>query len=483
MTGDGLDVVVVGSGPNGLAAAVTLARAGLRVQVREAETVSGGGTRTLPLPGESSAGDGVAHDLCSAVHPLAAASGFFAEFDLAARGVEFVVPPVSYAHVFDGSATAIAYRDLDRTVTGLGRDGPAWRALFEPLVEHAPQILELIFYRRVPSPRLIRAVPALGLMLSQDTPPWSLSWRAEAAPALLTGVAGHAGSPIPGLVSAGTLLMLGLLGHHTGWPIPVGGSRAISAALEADLVGHGGTVRTGAPVDSSRQLPPARAYVFDTDPTGVAQILGAGVSRAVDGPGGVGVAKVDFELTGPVPWADPELGQTSTVHLGGRRRVLARREGALRRGAGGHGLILASDPAAFDTSRIVEGRRPLWTYAHVAYGSTEDVGAAVQREIEAAAPGFGDRVATRRTIPASAMGGHNRNYRGGDIALGLRSWPDIAFGTTRRLNPYTTPRDDVFCCSAATPPGPGVHGICGHRAALTVLRKRFGIRQNPDLSP
>jgi phytoene dehydrogenase-like protein len=485
--GDGNDVVVVGSGPNGLAAAVTLARAGLRVQVLEAEETSGGGARTLPLDPGSHAGRPagsrqVAHDLCSAVHPLVAGSRFFTEFDLASRGVDFVVPPVSYAHVLDGR-TAIAYRDLDRTIAGLGRDGPAWEALFRPLVDDAPQILDVLFYRRLPDPRLVRAVPALGLVLSQGTLPWRLSWRGQAAPALLTGVAGHAGSRIPGVVSGGTLLVLGLLAHRTGWPIPVGGSRTITAALETDLTVHGGTIDAGRRIHTFSQLPPARAYLFDTDLSSMASILGARNGQPRRRTAGVGVAKIDFELSGPVPWAEPELGQASTVHLGGSQPELTAKEKSLRCGAAGHGLILASDPASFDPTRVVAGRRPFWTYAHVAYGSAEDVGAVVQAEIERAAPGFGDLVLTRRTIPAARLPEHNANYRGGDIALGFRSWADYAFATTRRLDPYTSWRDDVFCCSAATPPGPGVHGISGHRAALTVLRKRFGIRESPDLSP
>jgi phytoene dehydrogenase-like protein len=479
---DRTDAVIVGSGPNGLAAAVVLARSGLRVRVLEAENTSGGGARTLPLDPGRHGGKQVGHDLCSAVHPLAAGSRFFTEFDLASRGVEFVVPPVSYAHVLDGR-TAIAYRDLDRTVAALGRDGPAWEALFRPLVDHARDILDLFCYRRILGPGLVHAVPALGLTVSQGTLPWRLSWRDRAAPALLAGVAGHAGSPIPGIVSGGTLMLLGLLAHRTGWPIPVGGSRAITAALEQDLTAHGGAIDTGRRIDTFEQLPAARAYLFDTDVSGLASILGVHHRRPRRRAAGVGVAKVDFELSGPVPWTNPELGHAGTIHLGGSQPELVGKEKALRSGVAGHGLILASDPAAFDPSRIVEGRRPCWSYAHVAYGSAEDVGDAVQAEIERAAPGFGDLVLARRTIPAARMPDHNANYRGGDIAVGFRSWADYAFGTVRRLNPYTTWREDVFCCSAGTPPGPGVHGISGHRAALTVLAKRFGIRDAPDLSP
>jgi phytoene dehydrogenase-like protein len=320
-------------------------------------------------------------------------------------------------------------------------------------------------------------------VVSQGTRTWQLSWRDQAAPALLTGVAGHAGSRMPGIVSGGTLAVLGLLAHRTGWPIPIGGSRAITAALEHDLTIHGGTIETGHRVTAFRRLPAARAYLFDTDLSGMASILGKHNRQPRRRTAGVGVAKVDFELSGPVPWADPELAQASTIHLGGSHPELTEKERSLRSGAGGHGLILASDPACFDPSRIVAGRRPFWTYAHVAYGSAEDVGAAVQREIERAAPGFGDLVLARRTIPAARMPDHNANYRGGDIADGFRSWADYIFGTGRRLNPYTTWRDDMFCCSAGTPPGPGVHGIGGHCAALTVLRKRFGIREDPDLSP
>lgn len=479
------DVVVVGSGPNGLAAAVVIARAGLAVEVFEAQDTIGGGARTLELD----LAPGVRHDVCSAVHPMAVASPFFREFDLAARGVEMRYPAISYAQPLDGGRAGIAYRDLNRTADGLGADGPAWRKMFRPLVEDIDGVVELSAsdLRRIPSSPVTAARTGLAI-LSQGTPLWNRRWRTDVAPALLTGVAAHAITPMPSL-AAGASLVLAVLAHQPGWPLPVGGSQAIVDALVADLKAHGGMITTGVEVTELAQLPTAQAYLFDTTPSALVRIAGDQLPTryrrsAARFRHGNAAAKVDFVLSGPVPWAYPEVGQAGTIHVGGSRAEMAAAEGAVH--AGRHAdrpMVLVSDPTVMDPDREVAGLRPLWTYAHVPAGSTMDVGGAVQAQLERFAPGFGDVVVARRTIPAADMERHNANYIGGDIAAGaITPWQLLA-RPVPRWNPYRTPIPGVYLCSASTPPGPAVHGMCGLHAAKRALRDRFGVRRLPSLAP
>jgi phytoene dehydrogenase-like protein len=479
------DVVVVGSGPNGLAAAVVIARAGLAVEVFEAQDTIGGGARTLELD----LAPGVRHDVCSAVHPMAVASPFFREFDLAARGVEMRYPAISYAQPLDGGRAGIAYRDLNRTAEGLGADGPAWRKMFRPLVEDIDGVVELSAsdLRRIPSSPVTAARTGLAI-LSQGTPLWNRRWRTDVAPALLTGVAAHAITPMPSL-AAGASLVLAVLAHQPGWPLPVGGSQAIVDALVADLKAHGGMITTGVEVTELAQLPTAQAYLFDTTPSALVRIAGDQLPTryrrsAARFRHGNAAAKVDFVLSGPVPWAYPEVGRAGTIHVGGSRAEMAAAEGAVH--AGRHAdrpMVLVSDPTVMDPDREVAGLRPLWTYAHVPAGSTMDVGGAVQAQLERFAPGFGDVVVARRTIPAADMERHNANYIGGDIAAGaITPWQLLA-RPVPRWNPYRTPIPGVYLCSASTPPGPAVHGMCGLHAAKRALRDRFGVRRLPSLAP
>ena len=474
-----VDVTIVGSGPNGLTAAVILARAGLSVQVFEAQSTLGGGSRTLPDPEFS----GISHDICSAIHPLALASPFLAEFDLRAHGVELAVPEVSYGNPLPDGPAAIGYRDIDRTCLELS-DGASWRHLLGPLAERSPGVVELLLgdKRSVP-PDLVAAVHVARRILEQGTPAWGLL-RGTDARALFSGVAAHVISRMPSLVCGGAGLMLATLAHSVGWPVPVGGSQAIADALIADLRAHGGMLTTDAPVTT----PPRGVVLYDTSPTTLLDIYGDRIPRRYEkalrnysfGPG---VAKVDFVLSGDIPWTDPRLAQAPTLHLGGTRENMAVAEKEIA--AGRHAdwpMVLAALPHLADPSRVDEaGRRPLWSYAHVPFGSPVDQTEAVTRIFERFAPGFRDLVVAVRSTPANRLADHNANLVGGDIGVGGNNMFSAITGPALRFNPWSTPMSGVYLCSSATPPGGGVHGMAGYYAARTVLKREFGIKNLPAL--
>ena len=477
----GVDVTVVGSGPNGLAAAVICARAGLSVRVIEAQPTLGGGARTLPDPEFS----GVVHDICSAVHPLALASPFLAEFDLPARGVRLSVPEVSYGNPLPDRAAAIGYHDLERTCAEL-EVGASWQRLFGPLVEHSDGALGFFLGdKRSLPPDLVTTVRAGLRVLAQGSPAWGLL-RGDDARALFTGVAAHTISTMPSLVSAGAGLMLATLAHTVGWPIPVGGSQAIPDALMDDLRAHGGTITAGQEVTE----PPGGVVLYDTAPTALLSIyrdaVPARYAKALRryrfGPG---VAKVDFVLSDEIPWKDQRLARATTLHMGGSRSQMAHAE--RQAAAGTHPewpMILAALPHLADPNRVdAQGRRPLWTYAHVPSGSSIDQTETVTAVFERFAPGFRDIVVAARSIPAAQLADHNANYVGGDIGVGGNTLYHALAGPTPRVNPWATPIPKVYLCSSATPPGGGVHGMAGYYAARTVLRKEFGMKQLPRLSP
>ncbi|MBY0286190.1 MAG: NAD(P)/FAD-dependent oxidoreductase [Mycobacteriaceae bacterium] len=476
-----MDVTVVGSGPNGLAAAVICARAGLSVQVFEAQPSLGGGARTLADPdfGE------VSHDVCSAVHPLALASPFLAEFDLPSRGVDLNVPAVSYANPLPGEPTAVGYHDLDRTCAEL-LHGDSWRRLLGPLTKRDEGVVDLLLGDKRSIPRdLIAAAYLARNMLEQGTPLWGRLTGADAR-ALFTGVAAHAINRMPSFVTTGAGLMLATLAHTVGWPIPVGGSQAIPDALIADLRAHGGVIAVGEEVTE----PPGGVVLFDTAPTALLSIyrnaVPARYAKALQhyrfGPG---VAKVDFVLSDEIPWADPRAAEAPTLHMGGSREQMAHAEKEIA--AGRHPewpMVLASLPHLADPNRIdAQGRRPLWTYAHVPHGSPVDQAETITQIFERFAPGFRDVIVAVRSVPASRLAEHNANLVGGDIGVGGNTLLHALTGPTPRLNPWATPIPKVYLCSSATPPGGGVHGMAGLYAARTMLRREFGIKTLPSLSP
>lgn len=473
---------IVGAGPNGLAAAVILARAGIQTTVFERSAHVGGGARTaeLTLPGYR-------HDVGSAVHPLAVSSGFFRRFQLDKR-VELRTPERSYGHPLDGRPAAIAYRSLDRTAHELGADGAAWRRLFAPLVDRAAQVAQFTGSTLVQVPRHTVAAALFGLRsLEQGTPVWNARWRDAAAPALLTGVAAHSVQPMPSLSTAGTAMSLATAGHAGGWPIPVGGSQAIIDALVDDLLAHGGTIEAGTEINSLAELPPSDIVLLDLTPRALVRLAGEALPdryrRALlDYRYGPGIAKVDFALSGPVPWSDSELRLTPTLHLGGTRERIAASEAAVA--AGRHSddpYVLVSQPSILDDSRAPAGHQVLWAYTHVPSGSTVDQTEAITRQIERWAPGFRDVILGSTSATAAQMQVENPNYIGGDIAMGAATMWQLAARPTLSREPWRTPVPGLYLCSSATAPGPGVHGLSGAYAARSALRHEFGLDTLPYL--
>lgn len=483
----GMDVAVVGSGPNGLAAAVTLARAGLRVEVFEAAGTPGGGLRGVPLFDSE-----IIHDICAAVHPMATSSRFFREFDLAARGVELLAPEASYAHPLDGGRTAVAWRDLDATCDRLGPDGPRWRRLMEPLLDHSESVTDLLLsgQRSLPGPRAasllaIRTLAhgtRLGIRLAGG------QFATEEAGALLAGVEAHALGRLPSLPGGAVAMLLGHLAHGPGWPLPRGGSRTIAAALLADLAAHGGVCRTGHEITDLRELSGARAVFLDTAPAGLLRLAGDRLPRGYArqlarfryGPA---AGKADFLVSEPIPWAAPDTGRAGTVHLGGTREQIHRQETANARGtADGEPFVLVVDPAVADPGRARPGRRPVWAYAHLPAGDNRDPARLIRERIEAYAPGFTDTIVAERTVSGAGFEQYNPNYVGGDIGAGAMTLRQSLFRPAVQWDPYRTPLPGVYLCSAATPPGPSVHGMCGYLAARSALRREFRLPV-PALGP
>lgn len=484
MHGD-TDAIVVGSGPNGLAAAVTLAAAGLRVLVIEGAATTGGGCRTeeLTLPG-------FRHDVCSAAHPLAVASPFFRRFDLAARGVRLVHPEVVFAHPLDGGRAGVITRSVRETASRLGGDAGSYRRLMGPLASGCDAVVAAILSSmRRPPTRYSPGLAVLALNGLRSAASLARRFRTQEARGLVAGAAAHAMMPLTAAPTGGVGLMLTGLGHAVGWPLVAGGSAGITDAMARAVVAAGGRIETGRRVRSLRDLPSARAVLLDVSPRSLLTIAGerlprryaAALGRFRYGPG---VCKLDFALAGPVPWANGDCRRAGTLHLGGTFEEIAAAESAVDSGRHpGSPYVLVVQAGVADQTRAPAGRHTLWAYCHVPAGSDVDMTGPVEAQIERFAPGFRDLVLARHCRTAAAQEAHNPNYVGGDIAAGMQTVRQTVLRPVPRWNPYRTPARGVYLCSSSTPPLPGVHGRCGELAALTALRDVFGVRHPPDIGP
>ena len=466
------DAVIVGSGPNGLAAGITIAQAGRSVLILEAKDTIGGGTRTkeLTIPR-------FRHDVCSAVHPLALASSFFRSLDLGPHGLEWVHPPIPLAHPLNDGPAALLERSVEATAEGLGPDANRYRRLIGPAVRDWDKIvLELLKplgFPRSPLPLLLfgsRAMrSAVGLARS-----WFNAGRAQA---LFAGNAAHAIFPLQRLSSAGFGLMLSISAHAVGWPIARGGSQAIADALASRFVSLGGKIRVGAPVSSMSDLPKASAVLFDVTPRRLAEIAGSifpasYLERLRKHQYGSGVFKVDWALSGPIPWSDPHCAQAGTLHLGGSLEEIAAAELDVWRGIiPEKPFVLLSQPSLFDSTRAPEGFHTAWAYCHVPNGCAADVTQRIEAQVERFAPGFRSLILERHAMSPSEMETYNANYVGGDIAGGVQSFRKLFVMPLGRWRAYSTPVKGIYICSSSTPPGAGVHGMCGHLAAKLALKQ------------
>ena len=470
------DAIVVGSGPNGLAAAVTLARAGLRVHVIEGAGTPGGGCRTeeLTLPG-------FWHDVCSAVHPLAGVSPFFTGIDLAARGVRLLTPKVAFAHPLDGGRAGAVAGSVDETAGGLGPDGATYRRLLGPLVRDMPLTLPTILGPLRSVPRHPLAMARYGLPGLLPASVLARQFREEEAKVLVAGTAAHATLPLTApLTSAFGALFL-MTAHTVGWPVVDGGSARIIDALTGELTSLGGRVETGRWVPALDSLPQARAVLLDVTPRQFVALAGdrlpARERRALErfryGPG---ACKVDWALSGPVPWEAAACREAGTVHVGGTFAEVARSESDVA--AGRHPefpFCLVAQAGVVDPGRAPAGKQTLWGYCHVPSGSTVDMSGRIEAQIERFAPGFRDLILARSVRTAADMERYNPNDVGGDVSGGAATLWQTFFRPTPRWNPYRTSLRGVYLCSSSTPPGGGVHGMCGSWAARTALAD-LGVR-------
>ncbi len=473
---DGYDAVVVGSGPNGLAAAITLARAGCSVLLLEANHSLGGGLRSaeLTLPG-------FLHDVCSAVHPLAIGSPFFGSLPLERFGLEWIQPDIPLAHPLEDSRAVCLLRDLGETATRLGGDARAYRNLFQPLVRDWPELAMEFLQPMLHFPRHPIALARFGL--GAICPANFLAralFKTEETRALFAGIAAHSFLPLESAASAAFGLVLGMAGHAVGWPMPRGGSQAIARALAAYFRELGGEIENDRRIDSLGEIPKARAILLDVSAWQLARLAGDQLptsyrARLQNFRRGPGVFKIDYALSEPIPWRAAECRRAGTIHLGGTLAEIAAGERAVARGEHPRQpFVLLAQQSLFDETRAPRGCQTLWAYCHVPNGSTVDMSERIEEQIERFAPGFRDGILARHSSNTAELEKSNANLAGGDINGGAANLAQLLARPVLGPTPYRTPLRGVYLCSASTPPGGGVHGMCGYHAARAALREVFG---------
>lgn len=469
------DAVVVGAGPNGLAAGIRLAQEGLSVLIIEANETIGGGSRSveLTLPG-------FVHDVCSAIHPMAAASPFFRSLELERHGLEWVHPELPLAHPLEGGRAAVLARTIDETSNALGRDGASYRKLMAPFVESWEDLVSEILGPILHAPKRPILLGRFGLAALQSAEALARRrFESEEAKALFAGVAAHSFLPLDAASSSAIGIVLAVAAHSVGWPMPRGGAQAIAGALERRFRELGGEIETDRPVRSLKELPDAKAVLLDLHlrqfiqlagdrmPTGSRYLL----ERYRNGPG---VFKVDYALSDPAPWLNENCAKAGTVHLGGTMEEIAASERAVAEGRHHEGpFVLVAEHSRFDPSRAPLGKHTLWAYCHVPNGSMVDMTDRIENQIERFAPGFRDCILERHTMNTADLEHRNRSLIGGDINGGRSSLLQLIARPTPKPTPYRTPLDGIYLCSASTPPGGGVHGMCGFHAAEAAIRDRF----------
>jgi phytoene dehydrogenase-like protein len=475
------NAVVVGSGPNGLAAAITIQHAGLSVLLVEAKDTIGGGLRTkeLTLPGYK-------HDVCSAIHPLAAGSPFFQQLPLHKYGLEYIYPDIAAAHPFDDGTSAVLSNSLEKTAYSLGPDEETYLKLVEPLVEDWPALApDILGPLRFPDHPIELAKFGLNALTSASF--LSKRFHTKHAKGLWAGMAAHAIQPLSNMATSAIALVLLATAHVKGWPVPKGGSQSIADALAAYFLALGGKIETRVDVQSLRQLPSADAILFDVTPKQLLTIADDQFSSLYKWQlnnyrYGMGVFKIDWALNAPIPFTAEGCRQAGTIHLGNTFEEIS--ESELKTSKGNivdKPFVLLAQQSLFDPSRAPEGKHTAWAYCHVPNGSTVDMTEAIERQVERFAPGFRDTILARHTINTFEMQSYNPNYIGGDINGGIIDITQLYTRPALRLSPYRTSAKGIYICSSSTPPGGGVHGMCGYHAAKRALNDVFHLKEKIGL--